>query len=165
VSIDTVLSWRPGPYAALHHVYLGISEPLALLATTVDPNLTVGPLERGAQYLWRIDEENADSYNTGHTWIFRTSRPPAQAANPLPANGATDVASALTLTWTAGEDTISHNVYLGTTDPPEFVATTTQASWYTGQLLDETTYYWRVDEVNTDGVATGPVWRFTTLGR
>jgi hypothetical protein len=82
----TVLSWKPGPYAAKHTVYFGtnagdvnaatISSPLSVLvsqsqdANTFDP----GSLVLGQTYYWRVDEVNAPPTNAtvfkGTVWSF-----------------------------------------------------------------------------------------------
>ena len=75
------------------------------------------------------------------------------------------------LSWTAGKNASSHNVYIGTdfnsvakatTSSPEFKGNVTQSKF----TLDDSyssipTYYWRVDEVNKDGsIVTGAVYSF-----
>ncbi|MBQ8927054.1 MAG: carbohydrate-binding protein [Oscillospiraceae bacterium] len=75
------------------------------------------------------------------------------------------------LSWTAGAGAASHNVYIGTdfsavsaatTSSPEFKGNVTKPSF----ALDDTyssipTYYWRVDEVQSDGsVVPGAVYSF-----
>ena len=88
---------------------------------------------------------------------------PGKASNPSPATGATGVATSPSLTWTAGSDAASHDVYFGTGNPPAFVKNQTSASFApTGPLANSGTYYWRIDERNGAGVTTGTVWSFTT---
>ncbi|MDI9433823.1 MAG: hypothetical protein QM570_19070 [Planctomycetota bacterium] len=91
---------------------------------------------------------------------------PAQAREPQPADEATAVAVDSSLTWRAGREAVSHEVYFGT-DPEalDIVATTAVASQTPGALDLATTYYWRVDEVNdADAIPMweGGVWSFTT---
>lgn len=72
----------------------------------------------------------------------------------------------LLLKWVAGEDAVSHAVYLGT-DPnltqADFQAQTDfKFYWHTEDIIPGETYYWRIDEIQADGTAIiGNVWSFT----
>jgi endonuclease/exonuclease/phosphatase family metal-dependent hydrolase len=83
-----------------------------------------------------------------------------KATQPSPANGAANVAQNVLLSWLRGSNTLSHNVYFGTT--PVFRTNETNTTFAPGPLVMDTTYYWRVDEVKSSGVVTGDVWSFTT---
>jgi hypothetical protein len=91
---------------------------------------------------------------------------PVQAAAPQPATGATGVGLDATLSWEPGRLTASHKVYFGS-DPNAVAKGTATAqtvkdhSFSPSGLLYGTTYYWRVDEVNTV-TYPGDVWSFTT---
>jgi hypothetical protein len=87
---------------------------------------------------------------------------PGKATNPSPANSATNVATNATLSWTAGSDATSHDVYFGTTSPGTFKGNQTATTYNPGTLALSTTYYWRIDEKNATGTTTGDVWSFTT---
>jgi len=103
--------------------------------------------------------------------------PPLRAGNPKPANGATDVKDTTTLSWVKGDTADKHDVYFGTDQAAVEGATTATAGIYRGrQALDATTYtpaeaplewgkiyYWRIDEVEADGVTIhkGNLWSFT----
>jgi lysophospholipase L1-like esterase len=85
------------------------------------------------------------------------------ATQPNPANGATNVDLNSMLSWTTGAGAISHNIYLGTTSPGTLRNNQPVTLFYAGvPLAPETTYYWRVDEVNGLSTVTGNVWSFTT---
>ena len=95
---------------------------------------------------------------------------PAHARLPEPADDANEVDVDAVLTWRAGREATSHNVYLSSdaqavadgTAPMESVATNS----YAVDTLDfGATYYWKVDEVNeADAISLwqGDVWGFTT---
>jgi parallel beta-helix repeat protein len=89
--------------------------------------------------------------------------PPAQAGSPAPTNGAGNVSLTQDISWTAGNRATSHDVYFGTVNPPPFIANQTAATFDTGTMNGNTTYYWRIDEKNAGGTTTGIVWSFTTL--
>jgi len=165
ISINTDLSWTAGSGATSHDVYFGTSSPGAFqgnqIATTFDP----GTLNYDMTYYWRIDEINAAGTTTGNVWTFTTEaapQPPGQATNPDPANSATGVSIAEDLSWTAGTGSDSSDVYFGTTSPGAFQGNQT-ATNYDPETMDyDTTYYWRIDEININGTTTGVVWSFTT---
>ncbi len=100
------------------------------------------------------------------------------ADEPSPANEATDVPRDTVLAWEPGEFAATHDVYFGTAfddvndasraNPMGVLVSQGQAvsSYDPAGVLDfETTYYWRVDEVNappTNTIFKGEVWSFTT---
>jgi len=104
-------------------------------------------------------------------------QPPVRARAFYPANGDVNVPKSVTLTWTAGNDAVTHDVYFGTDQAAVAAATQADAGVYQGsQMLENTslspgpleggmTYYWRVDEVNDAAEGSpwkGMVWGFTT---
>ena len=87
---------------------------------------------------------------------------PAQAREPQPADGATDVSVDSALTWRAGRDATTHEVYFGTApDALELAGTPGTASYEPGALQLDTTYYWQVDETS-EALWTGDLWSFST---
>jgi hypothetical protein len=85
--------------------------------------------------------------------------------NPHPTDGATSVDVTVNLSWTGGSgNSITYDVYFGTTNPPVKVASNQSGTTYDpGTMNYQTTYYWKIvawdDQGNT---AEGPVWHFTT---
>ena len=89
--------------------------------------------------------------------------PPGPASNPNPPDATVGHASNTDLSWTAGVDAVSRNVYFGTNPSPgasELRGNQTATTFDPGTLANGT-YYWRIDEVNADGTTTGPVWSFS----
>jgi hypothetical protein len=90
---------------------------------------------------------------------------PAQAREPQPADGATNVEIDTALSWRGGREAVSHKVYLGTSPDALTLAGTVGAATFAPSNLEfGGTYYWRVDEVNeadTVAVWPSPVWSFT----
>jgi hypothetical protein len=98
----------------------------------------------------------------------------AQANNPVPDNANEHVdadSGALILGWgTATLGAASHNVYLGTnsaavdgatTASPEFKGNRTTNTYPATGIDPHLTYYWRIDEVASNGAVTkGNVWYF-----
>ncbi|UCF15087.1 MAG: leucine-rich repeat domain-containing protein [Phycisphaerales bacterium] len=96
---------------------------------------------------------------------------------PRPYDGAADTTDDPTLTWTSGAYTAEHDVYFGTDQEAVINADPNDPNVYRGRCaLDlttydpgvlewNTTYYWRVDEINEPeswSPIVGSVWSFTT---
>lgn len=87
---------------------------------------------------------------------------PDVAGRPYPADQSTDISLDSMLGWSVGTGATSHNLYFGTTNPPPLIGNVT-GNYYQPTLDYDSTYFWRVDEVNASGVTTGPTWQFSTL--
>jgi hypothetical protein len=95
---------------------------------------------------------------------------PTKARNPSPASEESDVPRDVILSWTPGPFAATHDVYFGTSfdDVYNGIGGVTQSvtSYAPAQRLEfDTTYYWRVDEVNAPPDSTvyrGSLWSFTT---
>ena len=90
-----------------------------------------------------------------------------KATNPDPPDGTLDAVIPL-MQWTAGTTAMLHDVYFGTDPdlgPDDLVQSRSPLTMYyhVMGLTPGTTYYWRVDEIEKDGVTihTGDVWTFT----
>lgn len=110
-------------------------------------------------------QRNADSIHVDHMLFDEgapITDPPGVATNPSPANGASNVSVSAVLSWTAGTNATSHDVYFGTAIVPPPIGNQPGTSYDPGLLDTDTTYYWRVDEVNNIGTTVGSSWSFTT---
>jgi len=110
-------------------------------------------------------------------YIPTVFKPRTTAAEPIPANGATDVPNDATLAWEPGVYAVVHDVYFGASfddvnnasrsNPMGVLVSQGQpaTAFDPPGLLDfNRTYYWRVDEVNAAPDSTifkGDVWSFT----
>ncbi len=177
VEPDVRLSWTPGFGSILHYVYFGDNfDDVSNAAgnppwgsTTYDP----GTLELSNTYYWRVDEFDIVETHKGDVWSFTTE---GSVGSPDPSQGATDVKHTQILKWSPGDNAASHEVYFGTdkdavrkanTGSPEYKGTRDldSESYDPGKLEWDTTYYWRIDEVNNvhpDSPWVGLVWTFTT---
>jgi hypothetical protein len=172
---NVTLSWTPGFGAKLHTVYFGGNYHDVNDASGGAPGgmatYNPGTLEREKVYYWRVDEFDAVTTYKGQVWSFTT---PGAIGSPQPARGAADVQMNVILSWTPADSAASHQIYFGTdeaavrdadTGSPEYKGSKALgAENYDPGLLDaDTTYYWRVDEVDAQGnTAKGPLWIFTT---
>ena len=111
-----------------------------------------------------IVDFNDVSFFVSH-WLTGTEIPPlpSQASNPNPPDYAVYVGTNTDLSWTAGFDAASHDVYFGTSSPPPFIGNQTDTTFDPGTMAISTTYYWRIDAVNDWGKTAGPVWHFMTV--
>jgi hypothetical protein len=114
---------------------------------------------------WKIDNVQLEVFGGTPLPPPPDSDPPGQASNPSPDSSGNEVDLSATLSWSAGVLTTSHNVYFGTDSTPdsgELQGNQTGTSFDPGTLAYSTTYYWRVDESNSDGTTQGVTWSFTT---
>ncbi|MFC2138263.1 pectinesterase family protein [Bacteroidota bacterium] len=126
--------------------------------------------------LWWFENNLHDSTTNPHPdsinalWTFNSNWNPESkledlipfACIPYPVNHRKKVDLQTTLSWVAGKDVISHNVYFGTENPPPFIQNQTE-SQYTPQNLEEANrYYWRIDEITDTDTIPGEVWDFST---
>ncbi len=122
-----------------------------------------------SQLLWESEHQSKGIIPAAAFW------PPVRAGAPRPASGAVDVRQTLVLKWIAGEHATEHDVYFGKDADAVAGADAGTAGIYQGrqaaaefapEKLDwNTTYYWRVDEINdihAESPWVGNVWSFTT---
>ena len=101
---------------------------------------------------------------------------PISAFGPVPKDGSIDAEQISVFSWRPGTQASSHDLYFGTnqeavlnanTNSPEYMGTMElgSESFDPGKLELDTSYYWRIDEVNNlnpDSPWTGKAWSFTT---
>ncbi|MEJ2545108.1 MAG: pectinesterase family protein, partial [Calditrichaceae bacterium] len=106
-------------------------------------------------------------------WTFSTSNDPwdpeasmpsvlPMSFLPIPDNNKIRVELNPTLSWVPGRNAQSHDIYFGTENPPPMVTNTTERTYNPGTLEPNTTYFWKVDEVDGDDIVEGNVWQFHT---
>jgi len=171
------LEWEPGFDAVLHYVYFGDDYDTVSNAVAAPPmgftSYSPGTMESAKVYYWRVDEFDGPSTHKGEVWSFTTA---GAVGSPNPSYGAANVSHTQVLTWVAGDDAGSHQVYFGTdkaavrnatTSSPEYKGPKNLGaeSFDPGLLEWDTNYYWRIDEVNNmnaNSPCKGNVWPFTT---
>ncbi len=175
-----VLSWTSGDPdsgdAVTYDVYIGTTAqpPLAengMTATFYDP---VG-LDVNTEYYWKVVARDLQGDTaTSSVWSFTTldtatNFPPSQPSQPTPDSGATGRTRHEVLSWFSEDpnpnDTVSYDVYLGTTDPPPRVAQSITARTYApAQLVYNQHYFWKIVARDNHGAESqGPVWEFWTM--
>jgi hypothetical protein len=178
VEPDADLSWTEGFGAKLHTVYFGdnfddVNNAAGGLPQGVATYTPPGTLKLAKTYYWRVDEFDAIVTYKGDVWSFTTQ---GAVGSPDPTNGAVDVKQTQIITFSPSVFAASHQVYFGTdkdavknadTGSPEYKGTRDLGAetYDPGMLEWDTTYYWRIDEVNNtnpDSPWTGILWSFTT---
>jgi len=177
VDLNVQLSWTGGFGAKLHTVYFGEDFDEVNDATGGLPlgttNYTPDSVKFAKTYYWRIDEFDGVETYKGEVWSFTTL---GAVSGPNPADGAVDVKPSVILRWDAGAVAASHEVYFGSDADAVANATKTSPEYKGPKALGEesidpgklnlnTTYFWRIDEVNDinpDSPWAGNVWSFTT---
>jgi len=175
VDPNIILKWQPGFGAILHYVFFGDDYNTVNDAAGGAPqgltNYKPGTLESGKTYFWRVDEFLGTETARGDIWSFST---PGAVGSPTPYNDAENVNQITILKWVAGDNAASHQVYFGTDKEAVRNATTASAEYKGSKNLDDEsydpgmleqgmTYYWRIDEVDSqNNTSKGNVWTFTT---
>jgi hypothetical protein len=175
VDPNVVLRWEPGFGALLHYVYFGDDFDTVNNAAGAmpwgTPTYSPGTLELGKAFYWRVDAFHGFETYKGEVWSFSTL---GAVGDPMPSHGAVDVTQTQILTWVASDNAASHQVYFGMdkdtvrnadTSSPEYKGSKSlgSESYDPGKLEWDSTYYWRVDEVETGNTTQkGIVWSFTT---
>ncbi|UCG48270.1 MAG: hypothetical protein JSU94_00550, partial [Phycisphaerales bacterium] len=176
-----VIQWGSGMDIAWHNVYFGTNPTpgaaekrsrQALGNTFLFPDMYLAR-QPGTTYYWRVDEEAADgTIFTGEVWSFTTAPSAAHLPTPLDGQKWLDPCG-ITLEWRQGFNATTQDVYFGTDQAAvanatrasdEFIGNQATTFYSPGVLAEDTTYYWRVDQLN-GGTEKGQVWKFSTVGK
>jgi hypothetical protein len=181
-NVEVQLQWTAATNADTYDVYFGTDQSAVTAAdhgsatfkgshttTQFDP----GTLTASTTYYWRIDPVNEAGTTTGAVFSFTTGVLPGKAGAPSPADMALNIGVTADLSWSAGANAVSYDVYLGT-DEAAVIAATPDAShsefrgnqsaltYDPGTLMSDTQYFWRIDSVAPGGTTKGDLWRFRT---
>ncbi|MHC4439840.1 MAG: hypothetical protein ACYS3S_20985 [Planctomycetota bacterium] len=177
IDLNVRLTWTPGFGAKLHFVVFGEDfdevNDAPMGTPTGPPSYSPGPLQLAKTYYWRVDESDGFETYKGDVWSFTTE---GAVTGPNPADGEVGVKPSVVLSWVAGAVAESHEVYFGadadavknaTKSSPEYKGPKAlgEETYDPGELLLNTPYFWRIDEVNSvnpDSPWAGNVWSFTT---
>jgi hypothetical protein len=140
----------------------------------------IAGLVRAKTYYWRIDTISGLNTYRGYVWHFTVKDINAYDPDPCDSHGLVTVEPILSWVPGVGAKT-SQNVYFdnnfndvnnapkgSTSDPFRASLTAADTNWAPSesgfaQLNVNTTYYWRIDEVDGGTIYKGRVWRFTTV--
>jgi hypothetical protein len=122
-------------------------------------------------YSWYAEANDGEFSTQSDTWSFTTAPPnsaPNQPSNPSPVNHATGISIDADLSWTGGDpdfgDTVTYDVYFGTSATPPLVSEDQiETSYNPSALSYNTKYYWKIVAEDSHEASTiGPLWDFTT---
>ncbi|MGB4849648.1 MAG: vWA domain-containing protein, partial [Saprospiraceae bacterium] len=175
VSIASILNWVATDCSSGYKIYFGTNNPPTNIVNgtnlgnifSYDP---VGLLLPNTIYYWKIVPTNSVGDATGcSVWSFITNNGIPQCTTPVfPPDESTGLPiTSFNLIWNAEPSASSYILYFGTNFPPTNIVNginqgnvTTHAS---GALLNNTTYYWRIQPVNSYGTASACTnWTFKT---
>jgi len=125
--------------------------------------LTINPTSGGSMDV-TVTTQN---FLPSETMVSVTDQAPYTPSNPDPYDGETGILLDQILSWTGGDpqgDSVSYDVYFGTTNPPGYVATVSVESFDPDITNLNTEHFWQIIADDGNGHTTdGPVWSFTTL--
>ena len=177
ISVYTVLSWNcsdPDNDTIAYDIFLGITSPPEKLASDVNTS-SYDPedLTYSQKYYWQVVAKDINNESTsGPIWEFttKTDSAPNMPENETPDNDSSNVLLNAILRWECSDpdgDTLTYDVYLGTTSNPGKVASNQSSASYDPQIAYNTTYYWRIVAWDSNKMSkAGPLWHFkTTTGQ
>jgi len=143
---------------------------------TTDTSWICDGLTYGTEYSFQVKAKGAGVETVFVSLGSVETTDPGKALSPSPSVG--DVLiwqDGVTLGWQAGDDAQSHNVYFGTDSyaiencgpaSPMYQGNYPTNSFGPVALEDNTCYYWRIDEVDSNSsIHKGYVWSFTTASQ
>ncbi len=173
--LDLTLGWQGADIdgdTLVYDVYFGTDAVPPFVASNVGTNEYTPPsLSYDTQYYWHIvARDPLGLEQSGPTWTFTTkpaNSPPNAPSNPSPANSASFVPVAVTLSWSATDvdgDTLVFDVYFGIVANPPLLAANVTVNQFTPPAIDYGyRYYWRIVARDPPGLEqSGPVWTFVT---
>jgi hypothetical protein len=177
------LTWDSGRYVVYldgEEIAAGSYTGLTALHNFMDIGNDGNPYNQGTEaFAGLLDEvrlyDHALSADEVRTAMKSAASP--QARGPSPNDGASHPGTWVTLSWMAGDSAASHDVYFGENfddvnagtggtfrgnQTSNHFSLGLPGDLYPDGLVPDTTYYWRIDEVETDGVTKhkGRVWSF-----
>ncbi|WP_456430098.1 fibronectin type III domain-containing protein [Rhodocaloribacter sp.] len=177
--VDTTvdLTWSAVDGATSYSVEVATDDAFTNVVASADgaggTTTTVGPLEEGTTYFWRVRGENdagAGPWSSAFSFTTLTSvTAPAAVTLVAPEDGAMDVPTEVTLSWNAADGADTYDVQVATDDAFTGLVSDetglTATSLTVSGLANNTTYFWRVRAANTAGAGPWSETRsFTTAG-
>ncbi|HJZ70189.1 MAG TPA: fibronectin type III domain-containing protein [Vicinamibacterales bacterium] len=167
IPVTTSVAWATSTNATHYDISFGLTNPPLLAAQNLtSPNYQPGAvLVNGATYYWQVVAKGPGGVTPGPIWRFATAmETPGTPSEPEPADGATEVATTITMTWAASSSATLYDLAFGTVNPPPIVSRDQPGTRYqpAAPLANGTTYYWQIVAKGATGQTAGPIWHFKT---
>jgi len=172
VACPVLLSWSPTSGSTSYRVQVATDQHFSSVVkdTTVSTSsVTLAGLQPGTTYYWWVCAHNGqETTQWSSTWSFTTLAVPAPPQLASPANGSTGQPLSDTLTWNASQNAARFQIEVSTSSSfsSNIIndSTMTSTSRIAASLSNGTTYYWRVQAINSVGLSGwSSTWSFTTL--
>ena len=174
-SLTPQLSWGTASGAVTYeYCYDTTNDNLCggIWTSTAGTSVTLAGLSSNTTYYWQVRAVNPDSTTPadgGTWWSFTTLLvAPGAFGKTAPASGATGQSLTPQLSWAASTGATGYEYCYDTTNDSACTGAwtgTTGTSVTLGGLTSNTTYYWQVRAINTDGTTNadgGAWWNFAT---
>lgn len=133
-------------------------------------------LEKGIAYYWRVKAIDSKNESSNYSSIFSLYTEGVGVSNHLPfapqlvspLNNTIETAGDVNLEWTASDanpdDSLTFDVYFGTSNPPiDLVSEDQTETTLNRTVISATNYYWKVIvKDNNGGETIGQIWNFST---
>lgn len=178
IVLSPTLIWNATELAAKYHyqvdTLITFLSPLFEDSSYTGTTKSIGPLESGVKYYWRVRAWNSKGYGEySETWNFTTAPYPSPAAPLLhyPQNGAPNISLTPTLKWRPADYAevymleVSRDSIFSIANRVLLDTNVVDTQRRIGPLTQVTRYFWRVRAKNKAGI--GPyseVFRFRTYG-
>jgi hypothetical protein len=168
-----LLQWVAGhnSSAVTYDLFFGTEDNPPLLKHGLkSTHYSLSALTRLTTYRWRVVSVDPETGDTpGPLWTFRTTAGsvPGAPLNTNPINGAGIRLDHVTLEWSGtdrDEDTLTYDVYVGTSENPPLVAQNRHDNFLHVDISVGNVYYWRVIAHDSYGLSSSSdVWNFRAL--
>ena len=178
--INTVLYWTPGlyngePWYNMQTLSFGLAGNMTDLGWDVSSYqwgyavyqdvFYPDGMPAGSQMEWQVFTK---LYNpgtgelwataTGDVWTFTVAM--GKAINPFPADTAILQPTNTIVSWANGGGALGYEIWFGLSGDMTNCGTTTTTNYECGELVEGSTYEWRIDSTNSVETKTGNVWTF-----
>ena len=182
--LDNIVSFQwnestdPEKDAVRYQIQVAKDNAFSQMITSLDyaSNPTNIALEKNTAYYWRVKATDSKGLSSAYTTTYKFYTAGDAVVNHLPfaptllepVSNSIVNNTTVSLKWYGGvdvdpQDTVSYDVYLGTTNPPTEKVTTTYETSAIVTLEPTKQYFWKVVVKDDKGGETvGQIWKFKT---
>lgn len=174
ISLSPTLTWNPVNDAISYTLQVSANNSFNSFVFNqsglTNTNQQITGLDIATTYYWRVNSANIyGTSNWSNVFSFRTVAPPQAPTLITPTNNEIDISLTTNLSWNALSNATSYTLQVSENDSlSNFVfnqSGLTNTSQQISGLNYFTTYYWRVNAINSYGTSPwSSVWSFTAIG-